>query len=326
MKLSIKEPCDEKWDNMTPTKKGRFCGVCETEVVDFTKMDKQEITSYFINSKKKICCRIEDTKLEDPSSKDRKNRLKLKPVWVAAASMFVFSKIAVAQGGMYLHPEGVKNNSKNKIDSLNTQNKTITVYFQIINEKSKKGIAFAKINFLDLKLSTKTDKRGNCHVTIPTIKEGLHLEINGLKHQIIISNEKDLQFTFAIKEEELTLIKRIEIDKEIEFLKAKEKIKAITDSITVSGIVIDEKTKKPVENVEIIAEHDSLEIEFSTFTDSLGKFELILPKSDSDNYFIETGKKDYHSDDKEIKTSKSIKLKFEIKKGKKYRTIGCPSF
>ena len=223
MKISIKEPCHENWDNMTPTEKGRFCGVCELEVADFTKMNKKEITDYFVNSKTEICARIEEDKLDN----ERKPRIQMRPIWVAAASMFVFSKIATPQivsGKMSVHPENSKDKTQYNISTLNEKHKSIQIEFQIINPKSKKGIPYANIEFLDLKLTVKTDGKGNCFVNIPNIREGVSIEINGLKYQLIISAENNLKYTFAIKEEELTLTERAEIKQNIDFSKAESNV------------------------------------------------------------------------------------------------------
>lgn len=40
---------------MSPTEKGRYCGHCQTEVVNFSGWKDAEIASYVLNSKKKVC-------------------------------------------------------------------------------------------------------------------------------------------------------------------------------------------------------------------------------------------------------------------------------
>ena len=57
-KISIPEPCNEGWSNMSPRKEGRFCSSCEKTVVDFTKMTDNEIVKMITKSKQeevKIC-------------------------------------------------------------------------------------------------------------------------------------------------------------------------------------------------------------------------------------------------------------------------------
>src|SRR5688572_33325629 len=47
IQLSIPKPCHENWDAMTPVEKGRFCGSCQKQVVDFSHMTDREIAMFF---------------------------------------------------------------------------------------------------------------------------------------------------------------------------------------------------------------------------------------------------------------------------------------
>ncbi|TAE18782.1 MAG: hypothetical protein EAZ95_03385 [Bacteroidetes bacterium] len=55
MQLQINNPCHEKLANMTATEKGRFCAVCEKEVIDFTKFTDAELKAYLAQSKAGGC-------------------------------------------------------------------------------------------------------------------------------------------------------------------------------------------------------------------------------------------------------------------------------
>lgn len=64
-KITIPEPCHEKWDEMTPKDNGRFCMNCSKTVVDFTAMLPEEIRHYFIqNQDQRICGRFKNEQLE----------------------------------------------------------------------------------------------------------------------------------------------------------------------------------------------------------------------------------------------------------------------
>jgi hypothetical protein len=45
--LQIPKPCHENWDNMSPVEKGRFCGSCQKQVMDFSSMSDREIATFF---------------------------------------------------------------------------------------------------------------------------------------------------------------------------------------------------------------------------------------------------------------------------------------
>ena len=44
--ISIPKPCLENWDAMMPTAAGHYCGRCQTEVVDFTRMSDAEVLAF----------------------------------------------------------------------------------------------------------------------------------------------------------------------------------------------------------------------------------------------------------------------------------------
>ncbi|MCH2229794.1 MAG: energy transducer TonB [Crocinitomicaceae bacterium] len=59
MKLEIKEPCNEDWNNMKIGIVSRHCDVCEKGVMDFTKMNRSEIITYLLsNPNDEVCGRM----------------------------------------------------------------------------------------------------------------------------------------------------------------------------------------------------------------------------------------------------------------------------
>ena len=58
MKAYIKNPCHEKYDSMTSTALGKKCAVCNTEVIDFTHWETEEIVRYVQRSKTRICGKL----------------------------------------------------------------------------------------------------------------------------------------------------------------------------------------------------------------------------------------------------------------------------
>lgn len=70
IKISIPEPCHEGWENMSPTEKGRFCGSCQKEVIDFTGMTDAELFAFFTNKNVgSVCGRTHITQLDTPITK-----------------------------------------------------------------------------------------------------------------------------------------------------------------------------------------------------------------------------------------------------------------
>ena len=62
IQIAIPQPCHEKWDEMTPTDKGRFCASCQKKVIDFTKVSDREIVQ-LIKSNKNLCGRFSPSQL-----------------------------------------------------------------------------------------------------------------------------------------------------------------------------------------------------------------------------------------------------------------------
>jgi len=71
MKISINEPCHENWDAMTPNQQGAFCGSCQKDVVDFSKMGLAQIKAFFSKPQSgKVCGRFEEKQLTELSFDD----------------------------------------------------------------------------------------------------------------------------------------------------------------------------------------------------------------------------------------------------------------
>ena len=86
--LNIKTPCSEKFDQFPPTPQGGFCGSCEKEVIDFTKMNAQEIVLYFKHKKtQNTCGRFNSDQLKVYNQK-RKSVSFLSGIGLACLSLF----------------------------------------------------------------------------------------------------------------------------------------------------------------------------------------------------------------------------------------------
>ncbi len=69
MKITIKEPCHENWDNMAPNDKGAFCLSCKKNVVDFSKKTIDEVKTFFteLPSSENVCGRFKENQLNEMS-------------------------------------------------------------------------------------------------------------------------------------------------------------------------------------------------------------------------------------------------------------------
>ncbi len=71
--IRIPEPCHEKWHEMSPTEKGRFCQVCTKEVVDFSHKSDEQIIKY-ADQNDNLCGRFHSSQLDRKLTLNRKER------------------------------------------------------------------------------------------------------------------------------------------------------------------------------------------------------------------------------------------------------------
>lgn len=63
--LNIPRPCHEKWNDMTPNERGRFCNHCSKTIIDFTKMSDKEIISV-LTHQPNVCGRFRNEQMNRP--------------------------------------------------------------------------------------------------------------------------------------------------------------------------------------------------------------------------------------------------------------------
>jgi hypothetical protein len=100
LQLNVQTPCSENFNKFTPTQAGGFCSSCQTEVIDFTKMNKQEIIDYFSNSNAKdICGRFNNKQLKtyDMKTKKSKKISLLTGIGLACLTLFSFTTLQAQQ-------------------------------------------------------------------------------------------------------------------------------------------------------------------------------------------------------------------------------------
>ncbi len=118
IQLTVPTPCHENWDAMTPVEKGKFCGSCQKQVMDFTTMSDREIAQFFKKpSTGSVCGRFMNDQLDREIEIPKKRIPWLKYFFqIALPALFVSKVSAQKVMGKSAAPDG-RDTSKVRITS-----------------------------------------------------------------------------------------------------------------------------------------------------------------------------------------------------------------
>lgn len=124
LQITIPEPCHEKWSEMTPKKKGRFCAMCQKTVYDFTKSSDREIINTY-NKNEKLCGRFLTSQLDrDLILTKEKNSYWLATVFFGMITLW--NTKSTAQEKPKIEQTEIKEEIQGKIVQHNNHEKEIT--------------------------------------------------------------------------------------------------------------------------------------------------------------------------------------------------------
>lgn len=63
MKIKIPNPCHENWEAMTDTEKGKFCKICNREVINFSVLSDSQLLDVFEEHSSKVCGKFNNNQL-----------------------------------------------------------------------------------------------------------------------------------------------------------------------------------------------------------------------------------------------------------------------
>ena len=116
--LNIPKPCSENWDNMSPSEKGRFCGSCEKQVIDFTMMNERQIAVFFKKKNRSVCGRFNADQLDATYTIPKKRIPWVRYFFQIALPAFLYSTKLDAQQRI-IKPESLEFILRNAAKSLN---------------------------------------------------------------------------------------------------------------------------------------------------------------------------------------------------------------
>ncbi len=186
--LEIKTPCSENFNKFKPTPNGGFCDSCKKEVIDFTKMNAQEIANYFRNNTtKETCGKFNTNQLKtyknDPIPRKKSNFFK--SIGIACLAIFIGNTMQAQSTKK--HTDKLDNKSLKTITA--TVGKDILVKGNVFDEMGP--LPGVSILLKGTTIGTETDFDGNFEFP-KKLKKGdvLIFSYVGMKSQkVIINNE-----------------------------------------------------------------------------------------------------------------------------------------
>lgn len=97
--VTIAEPCHQNWESMDKSEKGKFCGSCQKQVIDFTNMSDSQLAAFFKKpGNGSVCGRFYNDQLDRQIDIPRKRIPWVKYFFQFALPAFLISAKASAQG------------------------------------------------------------------------------------------------------------------------------------------------------------------------------------------------------------------------------------
>jgi hypothetical protein len=94
IKLSVPSPCKQKWETFRQAEAGGFCSSCNKTVLDFTRMNDEEVLAWFEHAKGNTCGRFRPRQLKTYASPDMPRIYVGFPLFRAALAFVVLTLIS----------------------------------------------------------------------------------------------------------------------------------------------------------------------------------------------------------------------------------------
>jgi CarboxypepD_reg-like domain len=190
--LTVPTPCHENWNTFTPTQKGKFCGACQKEVIDFTAWTDDEIKRYFKTTTQSTCGRFKQQQLKlYPTTEVRP---KSHSAWAAfvAFLMLLVHEPTDAQTATAAQQEQVDEQRQKPIVSKALTSITIKgIVIDDIDSLGLPGVNVVRKGFAD-GIVTDADGKFELILNRPQVNETLVISFIGLKTvEVAVSPNQD---------------------------------------------------------------------------------------------------------------------------------------
>jgi len=205
LKVSIQQPCSEKFNSFKKTELGGFCNSCSKEVIDFTNKTDKEVLDYFKTKSESTCGYFNKNQLK--TYHEPRDHRELKKYRLFSA--FSFSLIS-------LFTTNTVTAQKNTTNTVITETDSILKKKPIITDITLKGIVYSLEDDLPLPgasivlknsvFGTETDFDGKFE--LKNIKEGdiVSIYFIGFQTQEIVIKKDQKNIEIYLKEDDSMLL------------------------------------------------------------------------------------------------------------------------
>jgi len=171
--LHLPKPCEQSWDEMNQTAKGKFCSHCSTEVIDFSKMSTAQLQAYFQTAPSKVCGRIDPLQLrqlnQDFGRQQTPDGYRLPFIMMSFLALFTTTRAAAFNTQPRIHNEFQLNKDLALAAACHAQQSsanTFVVKGQVKAERGAAPLEGVLISIPKLNLRTATDRNGKFEFSI----------------------------------------------------------------------------------------------------------------------------------------------------------------
>ncbi|MEM8527230.1 MAG: T9SS type A sorting domain-containing protein [Bacteroidota bacterium] len=198
--LTIPEPCNEKWSEMTPVQGGRFCHQCDRHIVNFTDMSDHELAFYYQKNEGKICGVFR------PDQLDRPITLPVAPIssmpWKVAAAVVAGLLVSGGVSGQQRFEQDtvvIKQPIKfgKSTQKVNPSNQ-IVLKGKVLTELKKEPLIYCRVAIKGTKLATTTNRRGDFVLRVPRKYANSTIEITYPDCETLCINNVDWEETLEV--------------------------------------------------------------------------------------------------------------------------------
>lgn len=174
MKITIPEPCDQKWSEMQACGSNRFCSKCEKQIIDFTYYSDAALTKVIEENEGRICGKFTKDQLDRELVSSYKKQSFFSNIsarwlgfWLLLSSPFYSVK---AQTPTEVSPE---------LNTTKTDTNLFYISGTVVGEDGQ-PILDAKVKIIELGQETLTDSNGKFKIVFEDSSFGKYtIEITG---------------------------------------------------------------------------------------------------------------------------------------------------